>query len=936
MRDLNEDADGCWSQYYENKMSGQNPYNGYQLTPSNGYLDYDKEMFKRTMLEHEAVFRKQVYELHRVYRTQKDMMCELKRGALMHLLPDTSQSNTFSFQVQCDGTNKMLQMAHPPEATTSDNKAPFTVTEDNKPDLTGPVYIGKESALKDGDIFDSNQKELSDRMVDLELPAVYVDCKDEISEKEIVADSSLLTAVPLDRIHGSDPENNVKVNHAMAEGCNDRKDSWKSDMHPQSGLITPSLTDLNQSAREMNFGKASGSVSAKFLFPRTSLADNKGLRLPSRSTIFSVLPSVEGRHCDQGTSTNILPVDHDKTNQRPFFIKEAGQSTSNAKLFCPASAKEKISTLSQQTQLNQKSHENFSLDMKKKEAWLKPQDEISKRSPLDGRTSLPFPISFSSTPLDYTNTTSLPCSSRAKPANGYNHVPLSVPSLQQFNGAISEDHGTSSDILRYSGGLRSQLTGVGPTCYQKGSNDGTKLDYSLVSQLYNSPFNRGKPNLGGRSESKFEVYGPQKSQTDAHLNQTLCNGLENGVSNRKINESEGKCEDLSGAFFWLREKPTSNATNHFMELDLSQGYPQLKCAGTVMNLKSERSQETERSNNLLSSSQIKETTRKNPVSDGQISKKIFGFSIPEEAQQSDALAPHQEQSQTESNEKDKPQLPRLETQIAHPDHKKLNFDLNCSDLPVEDEMLVTPSQVPVYIDLEAPNVLEEELEEILAKGAAESILLISSDKNGGLDDIPFHLPSSVSYDTLHWFAEVVSSNPKTLKETTCDSLDSFELMTLELEETKPEELWCWSLEGRDEKDNEDRKSSIASLLFTKARKQAGKRRRKRDFQKDVLPGIVSLSRQEVTKDLQTIGTLVKAAGGTMVHHVVPRGRACRRAKSLAVTVEEIQVSPPVTQPANMTSDIKVDGQNMTGWGRTTRRCRKQKLPPMTSFAASLT
>ena len=60
MRDLNEEAEGCWSQYYEDNTSDRNLSNGYQLRPTNGYSEYDKEMLKRTMLEHEAIFRKQV------------------------------------------------------------------------------------------------------------------------------------------------------------------------------------------------------------------------------------------------------------------------------------------------------------------------------------------------------------------------------------------------------------------------------------------------------------------------------------------------------------------------------------------------------------------------------------------------------------------------------------------------------------------------------------------------------------------------------------------------------------------------------------------------------------------------------------------------------------------------------------------------------------
>lgn len=60
MIDLNENAKGCWSRCYEDNMLSGHLCNGFMLRPVNAYSEYDKEMLKRTMLEHEAIFRKQV------------------------------------------------------------------------------------------------------------------------------------------------------------------------------------------------------------------------------------------------------------------------------------------------------------------------------------------------------------------------------------------------------------------------------------------------------------------------------------------------------------------------------------------------------------------------------------------------------------------------------------------------------------------------------------------------------------------------------------------------------------------------------------------------------------------------------------------------------------------------------------------------------------
>lgn len=47
-----------WSPYYEDRALNEHLYNGSMSRPE--YSGYDKEMLKRTILEHEATFRKQV------------------------------------------------------------------------------------------------------------------------------------------------------------------------------------------------------------------------------------------------------------------------------------------------------------------------------------------------------------------------------------------------------------------------------------------------------------------------------------------------------------------------------------------------------------------------------------------------------------------------------------------------------------------------------------------------------------------------------------------------------------------------------------------------------------------------------------------------------------------------------------------------------------
>lgn len=269
------------------------------------------------------------------------MMEELNRGQSRHLQPDSSRSNSFSSQIPSEGANTMFQMAHLPEVTTSTNRVPLTVANDEKPILkflqncntqSGPVATGKEIALKDGDMHDSNQTGLSKRMFDLQLPAdVYVDSEEVTRlEKETIAESSSVTMVPLDKTPCSDPQNSAKLNPELAKGSNHREERWKSDVYMRIGSTTQNLADLNKPARELFFGKVYDPISAKFPGPRTALADNDSLRLPMRSnTNILGMPTdfLKGRHCDEGTSSKHLHTDDEEASGSwPFFNNKAGKN----------------------------------------------------------------------------------------------------------------------------------------------------------------------------------------------------------------------------------------------------------------------------------------------------------------------------------------------------------------------------------------------------------------------------------------------------------------------------------------------------------------------------------------------------------------------------------------------------------------------------------
>lgn len=291
-----------------------------------------------------------------------------------------------------------------------------------------------------------------------------------------------------------------------------------------------------------------------------------------------------------------------------------------------------------------------------------------------------------------------------------------------------------------------------------------------------------------------------------------------------------------------------------------------------------------------------------------------------------------------------------------------------------------PAEFAAEIDLEAPVILShvedifpesenlgtddpvkhvkliqceaDDSQDTLARMAAESILSLSSCIRSYSDDVSCPPLSSTLRDSLLWLAEVVSSNAGDLEsmvaalkgrgdvdnESLEDGDDFFEVMTLKLSETKVE-LPSWK---PCEQENQKKDDTGPSTLLTRPRKMQRGRRQRRDFQKDILPGLVSLSRHEVTEDLQTIGGLMRASGCSWQTgptrrnaarngwHGRARGRRRPRGSAAAAGAGN-WVDLLQRQSSNGEAELE-GGLNLQGWGKTTRRCRRQRFSTGNSSA----
>ncbi|KAK4346453.1 hypothetical protein RND71_032792 [Anisodus tanguticus] len=251
------------------------------------------------------------------------------------------------------------------------------------------------------------------------------------------------------------------------------------------------------------------------------------------------------------------------------------------------------------------------------------------------------------------------------------------------------------------------------------------------------------------------------------------------------------------------------------------------------------------------------------------------------------------------------------------------------------------------IDLEAAAVLESEAEcgnskhtleanklnEEAMRVAAESI--ISMSMSGVVIGETKNVLQTEPSDCLKWFAELASSHSSSQEcsgtmskfdeESIPDGFDYFEFMTLILEDMKEEE---YSYKMPALESHKDEETVGISLPKRPRRGQARRGRQRKDFQRDVLPGIISLSRYEVNKDILAFEELFKASGSSwqssLSHRKTSKSGRGRMRLGNADTSPTIPAdcSPPVNQPCS--SELGLEEKSLTGWGKRTRRLPRQR------------
>jgi len=207
----------------------------FTITSSDGSVHYDKEMLKRTMLVHEATFRKQVYELHRLYKIQKELMAQFQReefnGCARYA--DALQPRSSPSQILLGDVKRVCQTVSPISEHDHKQSSIHLIKESSS------QYSVSGAPLRNKNVRSQN------KMLDLQLPAdVYADDDDDVEILEVRPSKSLAL------VNGSILGGNLNLNIENSEG------SWITDMqahHSSAAHILNKPVEESSSTKVTDF-----------------------------------------------------------------------------------------------------------------------------------------------------------------------------------------------------------------------------------------------------------------------------------------------------------------------------------------------------------------------------------------------------------------------------------------------------------------------------------------------------------------------------------------------------------------------------------------------------------------------------------------------------------------------------------------------------------
>ncbi|KAI3433009.1 uncharacterized protein J3R85_007188 [Psidium guajava] len=1034
MRDLNEDYYICnWPIYHPDKaLSSKQCYNGFSSRPAaDEFPESDKDVVKQTIIEHEAVFKNQVHELHRLYRVQRDLKDEIKKNELyISQIAADKESSPLPFQLTSEDAQKWHFSSFPGAnscygwPSISDTKGiPLNSPEGNS--TRGSPFVhqhGGSSKLKD--VLECRPTKVRRKMFDLQLPAdEYID--DEEIERMENENGSLSCDIPRQgsrSVAGS----SVSLSHGGSAGI--YTDSARSDLY----INSRNVADLNEPIQIEDMNASGSFVHADRFFSEREIRSQE-LFIKAKPEILGFLDQkAPNSICQSSGGSSNAHTNNKNDVGLTFHVLKQGQDKVELQPVSQSLQWEKFCPSSQPVQSSFKKSGNSPAYFLTDQAMMGLSRERTKCGLVISESSKNFESTFASDSPNRHRVTSLSDlrnlrhsgSSSDNLSNSLSQKSMMVeglPSLDLYrtpgkdSQPAAQSHGSFGSRWHDSNaspspGYQNLPTRNGFHYELSSRSEKASVCIPVISHDSHNHASRyvASEHLHTRKHTTSN-YAIVASERETKRNSVLSSGSINkstspqGVA-MKIGESTQ--QETLLVPHWLRVMPApEREKNSGIDLNHTE-------MSFVQSSSSHLSSKVEAGNGpsqIFSqcvesfSPLCKVESKRMEIGEGP-DRKIFGFPIsgnpPTSNNASPSISITQESKYEVTDSKREVRMfdinlpcdPISEwTEVAAEETLDLEkesctknpflkhqFDLNSCVL--DDETSMSPSvpsvvgKVIVEIDLEAPPVLETEEDsfqgeeipgkqletsipftqrgteqslENLGRMAAEAIVAISTvGFSSCLDSTALDLPEESSLCCLDWFAGIVASfedrnswtrseaaprdcEEENVAESTSESIDYFESMTLRQvemgeDEYLPKPLIPETLRAED--------VAITPASNQPRRGQTRRGRQRRDFQRDILPGLTSLSRHEVTEDLQTFGGLMRAmgyswhAGSTRRNssrNVSSRGKQ-RLASGSPTAALDAACGPMM--PQKNTVEVGLEDRTPTVWGNTPRRPRRQRCP----------
>ncbi|KAJ7956437.1 DUF863 family protein [Quillaja saponaria] len=944
---------------------------------------YKKELVKQTMLQHEAIFRDQIHELHRLYQRQRELMDETKRSQSYKHELETSRPSSVVSHISVEHAPKLCCSPILPWLNTHCCQSSVSYT--NKVQLqlgsvavnsrqVQPVPSPTEGCPKGSELLEHKCKKVGSKVLDLQLPAeVYIDSE----EGEALEDERLSKVPKVSAFLFNGISQIVDNSDEKPSPVNNRVDSVA---HEDASIpislskIFKGVADLNQPAKlEEELASKSDEVLDLAGHRKISCDD-----LPTRSkSAFHISPK-------DIIQNPIIQKDIGACPYNPLSGKHEREhlwvSSSNETENSPSSSiHEELQQFHEVQSVHSLNHNNQKIWNGRNYSGVGSSErtQVPHSYGLLGTSSAsPSCAPYQLVPqVDMVSSKLSPVACK-QPVHYLGQIPIAVQALPCFSTSatsskisrsLMERPGLDGGKFHQSFVLRSGTKLDSQSFLQSSSCSRSKiLEVQLPSISFDNVKSNDKHCLAFNHDLGKCVQGSENMQTSKNLNLNLVPASFSDVTvfhSSQITDVERKFEDMTRGLPWLKEKPVDigkpnegskiptevesvllqahySGCSHEIELKMVEE-SDFSSKQKIIGFPIDGKPNTSCGQHLSCGSPSK--TVPNQFGSEDIAKIMHNFtsdvnlsSTP--VADSGECAPageHIVKTGLANKCEEFGGLFDLNSCMIEDEHRSADNELQAPVSP-ENKESSPPRGEPDENQHETLFQLSEdaELPEEEVRIAAEALVSILVSTAGNHLKMTTCRSFESSSDSLYWFAGIacatvddpknninagLSNESDVLRKFLPDDIDYFEAMTLQLTETEVQECCCKSNGKREEETG----STSSSMPPRKGRTRRG--RQQKDFQSEILPSLASLSRYEVTEDLQTIGGLMEAAGTRLEscfmrstgRNGFARGR--RRASISASNITGKPVDLLFQQPAS-NSELDTERRGLTvGWGNKSGR-----------------